>query len=188
MSPLSDRAPFDGLCPDCNGKLMCAWHETTLTYGDEEEHQKFEVDLPIHTCSDCGFETLSDYGVRLKHEALCRRLGVLTPAEIRNIRELRGLNRPEFAELTGIGEASLGRWERAEGVQSLAYDRYLRLLSVQDGIHQLKSVVPKLKDGLGSQDETSDEPVQDRFPGLSRLGTSIDTRTGFKLVPATKTT
>ncbi|MCY4130090.1 MAG: helix-turn-helix domain-containing protein [Gammaproteobacteria bacterium] len=188
MSKHDYLEPFDGICPDCGGRLESAWQETEYVYGEGEESQRFPVELPVHTCVNCGFDTLSVYANKLRHEALCRHLGALSPREIRDIREGHGLSRAEFSELTGIGEASLGRWERGEGVQSLAYDRYLRLLSIQDGIYHLKSVVPMLKDSLVSRDETSDEPEQNRFPGLADIDTSIGARIGFRLMPVTKTT
>ena len=176
------------MCPDCGGKLKSVWQETVYSYGLGEDRQQFPVELPVHACSHCGFGTLSEYAIKLRHEKLCEHLGVLSPRQIKNIRELHGLSRTEFSELTGIGEASLGRWERSEGVQSLAYDRYLRLLAIQDGIYQLRSVIPTLKDSLVSRGETSDEPVRNRFPGLSNLDNSIDVRTDFRLVSETKTT
>ena len=191
MSDLKDLIklePFDGFCPDCGGKLRSVWQETVYSYGIAPEFQQIPVELPVHSCVDCGFETLSEYATKLRHEKLCEHLGVLSPRQIKNIRELHGLSRSEFSDLTGIGEASLGRWERSEGVQSLAYDRYLRLLSIQDGIYQLKSVVPRIKDSLESRNESSDKPEQARFPGLTVRDTSIEVRNDFRLMPVTKAT
>ena len=57
------------------------------------------------------------------------------------MRERRGLTRAQFAELTGLGVASLNRWENGSSVQSVANDRYLRLLALSDGLSRLQSVV-----------------------------------------------
>ena len=38
------------------------------------------------------------------------------------------MTRSEFAEVTGLGEATLGRWETGALVQNRANDRYLRLM------------------------------------------------------------
>ena len=38
------------------------------------------------------------------------------------------MTRAAFAEATGLGEASLSRWENGAVIQNKAYDYYLRLL------------------------------------------------------------
>ena len=53
---------------------------------------------------------------------------MLAPQQIRGIRERLGLSRSSLAKLTGIGEASLSRWENGIKIQTPGYDRYLRLL------------------------------------------------------------
>ena len=66
--------------------------------------------------------------MRLQHAAVCRALGLLTPAEIQAIRERLGPTQAEFAQLTGIGEATISRWERGRILPNRAMDHYLRLL------------------------------------------------------------
>lgn len=61
----------------------------------------------------------------------------LTEAEIVQIRKRWGLSREKFAKLTGIGEASLARWEGGYLVQNAAMDNYLRLLDHQENIQRL---------------------------------------------------
>ena len=82
-----------------------------------------------------------DEGERLRHEAVCRHLGVLSPAEISGLRKGFGMSRAAFAELTGLGEASLGRWESGAVIQNRANDRYLRLLSLPGLIGSLAELV-----------------------------------------------
>jgi putative zinc finger/helix-turn-helix YgiT family protein len=65
---------------------------------------------------------------RLRHEAVCRARGLLTPREIRRIREQIASSPEEFWRLTGIGVATVGRWERGGLLQNRSMDRYLRLL------------------------------------------------------------
>ena len=50
----------------------------------------------------------------IRHEAVCRHLGVLAPGEIRALRREHGMSRAAFARLTGFGEATLaaGNGER----------------------------------------------------------------------------
>ena len=115
-------------CPDCDGTFNKDWKHTTIPYGAGEDAVDIPVRLPLYTCVSCGLQTLDEEGERLEHEAVCDHLGILSPQEIKRIREQHDMTRDEFAELTGIGESSLGRWERALNMQSLAYDKYLRLL------------------------------------------------------------
>ena len=87
------------------------------------------MDVPVRRCEDCDFEYLDDEAEQLKHEAVCRHLGVLSPDEIRHIRKGFGMTQAVFAQVTGIGVASLIRWENGLTIQTHAYDRYLRLLA-----------------------------------------------------------
>ena len=76
--------------------------------------------------------------------AVCQHLGVLSPNEIRSIRQSCRMSRSRFAQLTGLGEASLNRWENGLNIQSLAYDRYLRLLADPDTMSTLETIVSDL--------------------------------------------
>jgi hypothetical protein len=74
----------------------------------------------------------------------------LTPRDIYSLRHERlALSRKNFAALSGIGEASLARWESGELIQSESNDNLLRLLASDDNVQALrelrrtaKSVVP----------------------------------------------
>ena len=128
-------------CPQCGSAVDTEMYEHTFRYGHGDAAADIAVVLPLRRCARCEFEYLDHEGERAKHEALCRHLGVLTPDEIRGMRERRGLTRVQFAELTGLGVASLNRWENGSSVQSVANDRYLRLLAMGDGLTRLRSVV-----------------------------------------------
>lgn len=62
---------------------------------------------------------------------------MLSPAEISGLRKGLGMSRAAFAELTDLGEATLGRWESGAVIQNRANDRYLRLLSLLGLIDRL---------------------------------------------------
>lgn len=115
-------------CPDCDGTFERRWEDTTIPYGTGDKAADIPVRLPLYTCVGCGLQTLDIEGERLEHEAVCHYHGILSPREIKHIRKMHGMTRDEFAHMTGIGESSLGRWERALSMQSPAYDKYLRLL------------------------------------------------------------
>ena len=124
----NDNANRAHVCDECGHQVTTTWHDHTFVYGSGEAAAKLAVRLPVRRCEHCDFDYLDDEGERLKHEAVCGHLGVLTPREIRDIRERLGLSRSALAKLTGIGEASLSRWENGVKIQTPGYDRYLRLL------------------------------------------------------------
>ena len=118
-------------CPLCgNMGITTSWKSDVFNYGSGESAAELTVDVPVRRCEDCDFEYLDDEAERLKHEVVCRHLGVLSPNEIRHIRNGFGMTRAKFAQVTGFGEASLNRWENGLNIQTYAYDRYLRLLAV----------------------------------------------------------
>ena len=121
----------EGECPLCGGgSIATEWIRDSFEYGTGDAAVPLEVDLPVHRCGLCDFEFLDHEGERLRHEAVCRHLGVLSPAEISGIRKAFGMSKAAFADVTGLGEATLGRWESGAAVQNRANDRYLRLLSL----------------------------------------------------------
>ena len=96
----------DRLCAECGSAIATSWHTHTFRYGTGESATHLNVRLPVRRCDDCDFDYLDYEGERIKHEAVCHHLGVLTPSEILGIRKSHGLSRAAFAKITGIGEAS----------------------------------------------------------------------------------
>ena len=131
-------------CPLCGGgEITTAWKPFAFNYGSGESMAELTVNVPARRCKakGCEFEYLDYEAERLKHEAVCRHLGSLSPAEIRRIREGFGMTRAEFAQVTGFGEASLNRWENGLSIQTHAYDRYLRLLTRPRNLRDLERLV-----------------------------------------------
>lgn len=110
-------------------------------YGAGSEAVELSADVLVHTCSACGDSYTGNNADITYDEAVCRHLGILTPAEIREMREGYGLTRAEFAHLTGFGKATVGRWERGEIHQNRSADRYLRLLRDQEVMERLRILV-----------------------------------------------
>lgn len=75
----------------------------------------------------------------MQHEAVCKHLGVMTPGQIRQLRVNLGLSRTQLARLTGLGEATIARWERGSLIQNEANDRFLKLLAHKENIRRLKA-------------------------------------------------
>lgn len=129
----SEISPGDRTCPVCGEDRVTTFdHPHTFEYGSGDSAVTLQVNLPVHQCQACDFEFLDQDGERIKHEAVCRHLGVLTPGEIRRIREQYRMTRLSFSKITGLGEATLNRWENGVLLQNRANDLYLRLLAMSD--------------------------------------------------------
>jgi putative zinc finger/helix-turn-helix YgiT family protein len=89
---------------------------------------ELSAEVPVWTCPDCGDQYTDERAEDARHAAVCEYLGRLTPDEIKTLREGLNLSQSQWAELTGIGIASIKRWETGHLIQGLAMDRYLRLL------------------------------------------------------------
>lgn len=146
-----DRVARDLVCPLCDGEsIVTSQHSDTFNYGSGDSAVTLHVDLPVHRCAECEFEFVDHEGERLRHEAVCRHLGVLSPAEVRSVREHHGMARATFAQITGLGEATLGRWENGAVVQNRANDLYLRLIStpwIMSRLQSLAAPEPTLSKG-----------------------------------------
>ncbi len=136
MTPLDSPSLSCPICGQSN--VRTTLENQQFMYGEDPEAVELTARVPVRTCDDCGFQFLNEAGEVAKHEAVCRHLGVMTPTEIISIRKRYGLNRTEFARLTKIGEASLGRWENATLIQSAAYDNFLYLLTSLENIERLQ--------------------------------------------------
>jgi putative zinc finger/helix-turn-helix YgiT family protein len=78
----------------------------------------------------CGnFQAISfdDEADRQISAAVRREARVLTPEEIPGGREKLGLTQKQFANLLGVGEATVSRWETGAQIQQRAMDRFLRV-------------------------------------------------------------
>ena len=126
-------------CPDCGGhSFTTVQHNDAFKYGAGDSPVTLHARVPVHCCDSCDFEFLGREGRLVKHEAVCRHLGLLTPTEIRSIRESHGMSRTAFAEVTGFGEATLNRWENGAVIQNRANDHLLRLMQSPDILNRLK--------------------------------------------------
>ena len=126
-------------CPICHRfDVSTTFVDDPFTYGVGEDAVQLTVTVPLRTCGHCGYQFLDDAAEDLRQEAVCRHLGVLTPAEIVALRDRYDLSRAEFARITRFGEATLGRWERGALVQNAANDQLLYLLTFPENLRRLR--------------------------------------------------
>jgi putative zinc finger/helix-turn-helix YgiT family protein len=134
----SPSTPFTE-CPECDQQTVATvFKPHKFTYGRGADAVQIQAELPFRVCRHCGFEYLDKVGQEAQHDAVCRHLGVMAPSQIRALRAYHNLSRAEFAELTGLGDATIARWERGDLVQNVANDRYLRLLGDENNIARLR--------------------------------------------------
>ena len=148
---------FVPTCSLCGTKdVTTVIHRDTFKYGAGRSAVELSVELPVRSCESCNITFLDQVGERLKHNAVCRYLGVLTPEEVKSIRECHQMTRARFSEVTGLGEATLARWEAGAVIQNRANDRYLRLLRTGPTMERLIDIVEDSSDDPdGSPDKLS---------------------------------
>ena len=163
-------------CPLCGSTgLTSSWSSFAFDYGSGESIVELMVNVPVHQCEACKFEYLDEEAERLKHEAVCQHLGVLSPAEIRRIREELHMTRSRFAQVAGFGEASLNRWENGLSIQTYAYDRYLRLLTRPGNMRYLECITSSK---IALQTET---PARSPFRVLQVTDNLLKAQESFQL-------
>ena len=113
--------------------------------------------VPVSVCTECGEILSGPEAAKIRHDAICRALGLLRPAEIRAIREKVGLTQSDFSRLTGIGEATLSRWERGRLLPNKANDRYLRLMA--SGPHVLETLRDLSQAAIAAREASALHPV-----------------------------
>ena len=100
-------------CPVCGTEQeteVIEKEEISNVRGDE-----IKVLARIRVCSVCGEELfdeeLEEENIQRVYDIYRKKHGILSPEEIKGIRESYGLSQRAFAKLLGIGEASIARYE-----------------------------------------------------------------------------
>ena len=129
----AERKPADARrrpeCPDCDSTGTQLVHRRqSFRHGRGQEAVDLSCEVPVHRCKSCGYEWTGADAEDARQAAVCRHLGRLTPKEVRGVREMYQMSQAEFSRVTGLGEASLSRWETGAQVQNVSSDRLLRLI------------------------------------------------------------
>jgi putative zinc finger/helix-turn-helix YgiT family protein len=107
-------------------------HLATMPYTTAVEHdgRTYHVEIPALTvprCGNCRAISINDEADQQISAAFRRAAGLLAPEEIRQGREKLELTQKQFANLLGVGEATVSRWETGAQIQQRAMDRFLRV-------------------------------------------------------------
>ncbi|MDO8838748.1 MAG: type II toxin-antitoxin system MqsA family antitoxin [Parvibaculum sp.] len=124
----SAQGPMED-CALC-GENAATQHIRTqqFAYREGTNEVLLNADIPVIECAACGETYTAESAEEAQHDAVCRHLERLTPDEIRALRDRNGLTQARLAELTGIGIASIKRWEAGNVIQNAALDAALRAL------------------------------------------------------------
>lgn len=168
---LNDQVKQQLNCVACgSNNINTRWENDSFQYGEGDTAPWLEAIVPVHLCGECGFEfTLSDAD-EIKHNAVCNHLGLLNPSQVKAVRDQHRLNRAEFARCTGIGEASLNRWEKGSLLQNAAMDNLIYLLSLPGNLEALFERVHQ-----------NDVPLSQKFQNIDISEEVLSYKEGFKL-------
>ncbi len=127
-------------CPACGSDdITTETIEHRFPYGEGKSAVELSSRVPLRKCQGCEEEFLDNEAEELMHDSVCCHLGVMSPREVRAVRRQCGsLSRGEFARITRLGEATIGRWERGELIQNAAYDQLLHLLTYPENLIRLR--------------------------------------------------
>ena len=141
-------------CPMCEQTgVTTSVLEDAFVYGSGESAAELRVNIPVRHCPVCDFQFTDHEADEIRHRAVCEHLGALPPEAIVRIRKKHGLSRAAFAQITGLGEASLSRWEKGINIQNPGNDRYIRLLEDTRVMQELRNLARREELGSGRQED-----------------------------------
>jgi putative zinc finger/helix-turn-helix YgiT family protein len=164
------------ICPSCgSADVRSEEREHRFPYGCDGAEVELKAIVPVRVCPNCGLSFMDRAGEEACHDAICRYLGVLTPSQIRALRRMCHLNQAKFGEVTGLGQATVSRWERGIVVQNKAYDNYVFLLGFDENLRRIRE---RRHRASGDQSQSSSKPV---FRNLSMTRTLWARQKAFHL-------
>jgi putative zinc finger/helix-turn-helix YgiT family protein len=144
--------PFPWPCGKCGEEAV---ERETLPYSTviPYDGRSYSVEVPefrVPRCKNCGAMVFDDSANDQITDALRRQVGLLPPERIRANRESLGLTQRDFANLLGVGESTVSRWETGSQIQQKCLDRLMRLFFA----------FPAVRDALFSQDRLANLGMQ----------------------------
>ena len=117
------------LCPHCDTTPIVVRERRAVPIGN----RRVEIDDEYLKCPECDEEfytsDLAERRQRLAVERARTEDNLLTPAQIKSVRERLGLSQRLFEEILGVGEKTCVRWEQGRVCQNVATDRLMRLVA-----------------------------------------------------------
>ncbi|VVD75889.1 hypothetical protein PPN31114_00868 [Pandoraea pneumonica] len=135
------QADVGHVCPSCElASVETRYESHAFEYLHNGATVTLTATIPVHYCqtAECEEVFLGERAMEIRHEEICRYLGLFSPAEIKAMRTRLGASVDSFAEVTGIGVATIRRWEAGQIVQSKSQNNYLKLLGLSGNFEFLK--------------------------------------------------
>ncbi|MDQ2091063.1 type II TA system antitoxin MqsA family protein [Marimonas arenosa] len=114
------------ICGHEGAKITMVDHEFDFKNGNKMH--VLSASVPVVECDQCEEAYFAEGAEEIKHEAVCDFLGRLTPRAIVELRGKLNMSQAQLAKHTGIGIASIKRWEAGLVIQNAALDKQLRAL------------------------------------------------------------
>ena len=144
--------PFPWPCGKCGEQAV---ERATLPYSTVVQYdgRSDTVEVPefqVPRCKNCGALVFDDPANDQIADALRQQVGLLSPERIRGNRESLGLTQRDFANLLGVGESTVSRWETGSQIQQRSLDCLMRLFFA----------FPEVRDALIGRDRLADLGTQ----------------------------
>jgi putative zinc finger/helix-turn-helix YgiT family protein len=117
-------------CPECGQGQLFEFTQTEefdFDLGDETVKVRAE-NVPFKKCDKCGEVMSGPAAGKMQHEAICRAAGLMSPAEIKALRDRFGWSQQHLADLTDFGIATVSRWERGRLLQNRSNNKVLQAI------------------------------------------------------------
>jgi putative zinc finger/helix-turn-helix YgiT family protein len=122
--------PIGTKCPECGqGQLLSLTRTEEFDFELGDETVKVHAEnVPVEKCDKCGEVMSGPAAAKVRHEAICRAAGLLTPSEIKTIRDKFGWSQQQLADLTSFGVATISRWERGRLLPNRSNNKVLQAI------------------------------------------------------------
>jgi putative zinc finger/helix-turn-helix YgiT family protein len=129
------------LCPNCEVAATLVRERRIVALGQ----RRVDVDLEFFRCPECNEEYYSLEQADLRHRRAVDKArfedNLLSPNQIKSIREGLNLSQRMFELILGVGEKTCVRWEQGRVCQNVSTDRLIRLLAAdRENIQRLAAI------------------------------------------------
>lgn len=172
-------------CPNCGSvNVATNYEQQQFLYG--KEAVSLHATVAVRSCTNCHFEFTDWEAEEARDKAIREYLHAPTGDEVESVRKKYHMSRAEFAAISGLGSASLARWETGALIPNAANARYLFLLSFAENITRLRA-----KDAYDQIEvESNLEPrlFRDTFPAIKNFEQTTVRAIEWKLRSSSKGT
>lgn len=129
------------LCPNCDVAATLVRERRTVPLGQ----RRVDIDVELFRCPECNEEFYSSDQANLRHVRAVEKArfedNLLSPTQIKSIREGLNLSQRMFELILGVGEKTCVRWEQGRVCQNASTDRLIRLIAAdRENIQRLAGI------------------------------------------------